>query len=112
MTNHNQEEWGNESKDLHSLVRVLAESRLAAWERATESGLGLGSWTSNWANPESPVPGLCLGSVPVPTVKALLPRGRGWGCSGQEAEGGRTDQQTHYQAHIKGRVILRKQEVS
>ena len=47
------------------------------------------SATSNLANPKSPVPGLCLGSVPCPPVKALPPRGGGSGCSGQGGDSSR-----------------------
>ena len=46
--------WGNGSKDLHSLVKVLVESRLAAWERvkgraALDWELGLAMGQIRWA---------------------------------------------------------------
>ena len=65
--------WGNGSKDLYSLVRTLAECRVAARERASEHE------ASDWeldpdgdgADPASPLTGLCESSGPVPTVQTL-----------------------------------------
>ena len=110
--------WGNGSKDLHSLVRVLAESRVAAWERARgrvasdwELGLAMGQIRRALSLDFIRAQSLCL-------LSRLCHLGEGARGAvarrqqaGREEEARRREQQAHYQAHIRGRGILRGGEI-
>ena len=107
------EPWGNGSKDLHSLVRVLAESRVAAWERARgrvasdwELGLAMGQIRRALSLDLLRAQSLCL-------LSRLCHLGEGaWEAVARRQQAGREEKvrrehQAHYQAHIRGRGILR-----
>ena len=102
--------WGNGSKDLHELVRTLAECRVAARERAR------GEEASDWEL--GVVMGQIRRSLSLDFVRAqslcLLARlcylGEGSRMAvarrqqaGREEEARRREQQAHYLAHVQGR---------
>ena len=99
-------------------MRVLAESRVAAWERAR------GRVASDWEL------GLAMGQIrralsldfiraqSLSLLSRLCHLGEGARVAvarrqqaGREEEGRRREQQAHYQAHIRGRGILRGGEI-
>ena len=110
--------WGNASKDLHELVRTLAECRVAGRVRAR------GQEASDWELGEAM--GQIRRALSLDAVRAqslcLLARlcylGEGAHAAAdrrqqaaREEESRRRDQMAHYIAHIRGRGVSRAGEV-
>ena len=110
--------WGNASKDLHQLVRTLAECRVAGRVRAR------GQEASDWELGEAM--GQIRRALSLDAVRAqslcLLARlcylGEGAHAAAdrrqqaaREEENRRRDQMAHYMAHIRGRGVSRAGEV-
>ena len=110
--------WGNASKDLHQLIRTLAECRVAGRVRAR------GQEASDWELGQ--VMGQIRRALSLDAIRAqslcLLARlcylGEGAHAAAdrrqqaaREEEGRRRDQMAHYMAHIRGRGVSRAGEV-
>ena len=110
--------WGNGSKDLHSLVRTLAETKVAARSRARgwqgsdeELGLVMGEIRRALSLDFIRAQALCL-------LTRLTYLGDGAGSAAQrreqvtwQEEERRRVQRAHYEAHIRGRGVPRAGEI-
>ena len=104
--------WGNGSKDLHSLVRTLAECRVAARERARgheasdwELGMVMGQIRRALSLDFVRAQGLChVGEG----ARAAVARRQQ---AGREEETRRREQSAHYLAHVQGRGLTRAGDI-
>ena len=110
--------WGNGSKDLHSLVRTLAECRVAARERARgheasdwELVMVMGQIRRALSLDFVRAQGLCLLSrlchVGEGARAAVARRQQ----AGREEEARRREQSAHYLAHVQGRGLTRAGDI-
>ena len=110
--------WGNGSKDLHQLVRTLAECRVGARTRARgregpdwELGEVISQIRRSLSLEFVRAQALCLvarlGQLGDGARAAANRRAQ----AGREEEGRQREQLAHYQAHVRGRGLGREGEI-